>query len=82
MPRQPKQKKEIRVAKTNLPTDLLEFIPKHPYRKFCFEKFKKLFLDFNWVKNTEYDIIKKALNIERSIFNYSIDVYKTNCKES
>jgi len=58
--------------------ELLSFIPKHPCRKLCFEKFKQLFLDFNWVKNTEYDILKKSLNIERSIFNYSIDVYKTN----
>lgn len=81
MQKEKKQKdKKSSVADLKEPpeSELLSLIPKHPYRKFCFEKFKKLFLDFNWVKNTEYDILKKSLNIERSIFNHSINLYKNN----
>ena len=51
-----------------------ENIPVHPYRKFCFEKFKNLLVLFKQnFKYTEKNLIKMAINIEKGIFNYSIN---------
>lgn len=68
--------KETQKQKDN--NDLDEFISKHPYRKFCFEKFEQLLLNFNWTNLSNYIIIKKAINIERAIFNFVITYYTQN----
>ena len=50
--------------------------PIHPYRKNIYEKFKCLLNENNIENNTENDIKKIALNIERGIFNHCLTLYK------
>ena len=64
------------VKETKRIKELKEYIPKHPYRKLCFNKFNDLLSDFNWKANSAEYLIKTALNIERCIFNYSTKMYK------
>lgn len=47
-----------------------KYIPNHPKRKTVFEKFKNLLIKYT----DETDAFKKALNIERGVFNYTIDI--------
>lgn len=54
---------------------------KHPYRTFCFEKFKELITEQNKILKTKIkqtELIKKIINLEKGIFNYSVRVYISN----
>jgi hypothetical protein len=58
-----------------------EFIPKHPVRNSIYSKLYNLILKYSHAKDTKYnytlsDIQKMTLNIEKSIFNYSLGHYK------
>ena len=51
---------------------------KHPYRNFCFEKFRELITEQNKILKTKIkpnDLLKKILNLERGIFNYAVKTY-------
>lgn len=48
--------------------ELCNFIPEHPYRKHVYEKFLELLK-----KYYETDFQKIAINIEKSIFNFSLN---------
>jgi DNA-directed RNA polymerase subunit M/transcription elongation factor TFIIS len=58
--------------------DYEKYIPIHPKRKHVFEKFKDLLLKYT----DENNAFKKALNIERGIFNYAIDIYDSQNKDT
>lgn len=55
-----------------------KYVPIHPKRKHVFNKFLNLLLKYT----DETDAFKKALNIERGIFNYAIDMYDLKNQET
>ncbi len=55
--------------------------PTHPYRLFCFNKFKQLLTEQNKILKTKIkniELTKKVINLERGIFNYAIREYVSN----
>ena len=73
------KKKSIKKSIDDLKYD--EFIPKHPVRNNIYSKLYILILKYSNDKDTKYnytfsDIQKMALNIEKSIFNYTLSNYK------
>lgn len=65
-------------------TSLDKHIPVHPDRKRVFEKFLQLLnnnIDKKDYQYSDQDIMKIAINIERGIFNKSIDLYSKSAKK-
>lgn len=59
-------------------TELERLIPIHPSRKRVYEKFYNLIITYNNENNLDLDLIKKmAINLERGIFNYAINIYSS-----
>lgn len=59
----------------------MDNIPQHPYRKFCFEKFRDLLIEQNKILKTKIrqtDLVKRAVNLERGIFNFTVKDYHAN----
>lgn len=56
-----------------------QYIPEHPKRKHVYNKFYSLLSKY---ANDTTDAKKKALNIERGIFNYTINTYRLSVCET
>lgn len=58
--------------------------PKHPYRIYSYEKFKELLIWQNKELKTKIkqnEIIRKAINLEKGIFNYSVRLYTSDIRK-
>lgn len=55
-----------------------QYIPKHPFRERIYNKFYKLIRDYTNDILSNEDIQKMALNIEKGLFNYTINKCDSN----